>query len=67
MNSDILISEVYNAHHTVDEIKITGALNELDAQNAAVNWCDENNCLITKFQEEPTGEYIVSISSDDYK
>ena len=46
MKSSIRITE---SNPFNDEIRIQGAVSEPEAQDAAAEWCDENNCILIIF------------------
>ncbi|MDQ6763578.1 MAG: hypothetical protein M3015_13240 [Bacteroidota bacterium] len=49
------------------KLKITGTLSAKEAQEAAEEWSNENNCLIMdKVFFETDGAFYMKVCSDDY-
>lgn len=63
----IEINEIEIENGTVGQLKITCTLSLKEAQEAAENWSEENNCLMTdKVSFEKDGAFYISVCSDDY-
>lgn len=66
MDESVKINEVINADGWVDKLIVIGADTERQAEEAASQWCLENNCRSGDLTLETKPVFEVKVITDDY-
>jgi hypothetical protein len=65
---EIEFTEIHLKDGFSNQLKISGTTIHEHAKNAATEWADENNCLLTEISFNEEGQYFIAVvCSDDYQ
>lgn len=65
---EIQITEIHLKDGFTNQLKISGTTSHEHAMNAATDWADENNCLVTEISFNEEGPHFIAVvCSDDYE